>query len=83
MKAHLGVAFRPHLKTAKSLDVVRIAMTAHETSRKEMTYARICTTHVRWRRLDIGAYVSLWPEAEAPDLAGSFRLLGLTGRAQR
>ena len=31
MKAHLaglGVAFRPHLKTAKSLDVARIAMTA-------------------------------------------------------
>ena len=24
---HLGVAFRPHLKTAKSLDVARIAMT--------------------------------------------------------
>jgi D-serine deaminase-like pyridoxal phosphate-dependent protein len=33
MRAHLtglGVAFRPHLKTAKSLDVARIAMTAPE-----------------------------------------------------
>src|SRR4051794_37599245 len=27
---HLGVAFRPHLKTAKSLDVARIAMTTPE-----------------------------------------------------
>ena len=26
--SHLGVAFRPHLKTAKSLDVARIAMTS-------------------------------------------------------
>ncbi|TGD96614.1 DSD1 family PLP-dependent enzyme [Methylobacterium nonmethylotrophicum] len=33
MRAHLtglGVAFRPHLKTAKSLDVARLAMTAPE-----------------------------------------------------
>ena len=33
MKAHLaglGVGFRPHLKTAKSLDVARIAMTNPE-----------------------------------------------------
>ncbi|WP_204165348.1 DSD1 family PLP-dependent enzyme [Methylobacterium radiodurans] len=33
MKAHLaglGVAFRPHLKTAKSLDVARVAMSAPE-----------------------------------------------------
>ena len=33
MKAHLaglGVGFRPHLKTAKSLDVARIAMTSPE-----------------------------------------------------
>jgi D-serine deaminase-like pyridoxal phosphate-dependent protein len=33
MKAHLGdlgVAFRPHLKTAKSLDVARVAMTSAE-----------------------------------------------------